>query len=353
MQLTPMSRSTLFIVMLCMIFPGDVWAAEVDQFNGGEQVIRDSHTSLNLAVNQRIKQAIKQANRRRFSGVPGKGKRRQLPLCSEQRLFNALTFALARPLIGQLETFAQTDSSVSRRIVPFEQSIYRSFTWSQSPSLVLSKRLAAVIRIGDIELGADKLGHFFTEGWSYFDILSQPGSQLDDALLFGEWTEGLYFGALTTGVFSYGDLVANFNGLRFWNSILAKQPDPLTHQMSVPYIRCENKSWKLNRHFDWLAYVDNGWNEAMNCSLYRDETLLSEVQGLCEGQQIHLLEDKYAELAKRLINTKGQKVLPQTLQPEQVLQQRYQDIPQWLKQRLQDYRQRLEIWRNQWEDSNA
>ncbi len=336
----------IFASLLLFLTTGNALAAEVDQFSSNRQELNDSREILNKEVNLLLADSIDWANRSRLALGPNKSRRRITPKCDADRLYQALTLSLARPFLGQLEYFAQTDPSISRRSVTLEQSIYKNFSWQQSPSLVISKRLAAVIRIGDVELGTDKLGHFLTEGWSYFEIASQSDSDLNDALLFGEWSEGLYYGAMTTGIFSYSDLVANFNGYRFWNSILATQPDPLSNKKPEPYVRCNNQKWELTKDFDWQPYIDIAWDESHNCSLYRDEMLLNKISQSCQSKEISPLKQKYSHFAERLINHKGNQLLPKKLQPENVLSQRYTSMPQWLKTRLKTYREQLEEWRN-------
>src|SRR5690606_34558148 len=100
---------------------------------------------------------------------------------------------LARPLIGQLETFAESSPLLSRRQVPLEASIYRDFHWQASPTLVWSERMAAVVNLAGVEIGTDKLGHFFTEGYSYFRVTEELTEGIEGGLLFGEWSESLYF----------------------------------------------------------------------------------------------------------------------------------------------------------------
>ncbi|MFC6672641.1 hypothetical protein [Marinobacterium aestuariivivens] len=64
-------------------------------------------------------------------------------------------------------------------------------------------------------MGLDKLGHFFAQGWQYFELTALGGGTLEQALALGREQEQGRYGYLTTGIFSYADLAANFNGWRF------------------------------------------------------------------------------------------------------------------------------------------
>ena len=329
-------------------------AAEVDQFTHfGRAPLNDSADLIDAEVERRIDLALQLANspypRRRPYKVHPMRKR---PRCDEQRLYDSLRWYLARPVIGQVETFAETAPDIDRRRVDFKQSIYRDFPWQQSPSLVLSERLAAVIRIGNVEIGSDKLGHFFTEGASYFEITRRLSDSIESGLLFGDWSESLYFGAQTTGVFSFADLVANFNGLRFWNRILGRQPDPLTGVIPKPFIECRQKRWQRVADVHMVEYVDNGWDESINCVAVRNETLLQRLQHPEVRCRPRLLPKyKYQQLDVRLLNRAGLTILAQHLQPEVILPQRVElqnwSLPTEAVDHIREVREWLERWRLQ------
>lgn len=329
-------------------------AAEVDQFSPAQpQQLQDSSAVIEREVMRRMERAVKLANspypRRRPYKVHAMRRR---PQCDQERLYDSLRWYLARPVIGQIETFAERSPLVEKRRVGFRQSIYQDFPWQQSPSLVLSERLAAVIRIGQHDVGSDKLGHFFTEGSSYFEITNRLSDGVNAGLLFGDWSESLYFGAQTTGVFSFADLVANYQGLRFWNRILAQQPDPLLGHQPEPYIRCDNQRWRIHSDFLFADYIDAGWNESINCIALRTPALLKQVaQHGPSCQPRKLPKQRYQAVGQRLLNTQGLSVLAEHLQPEALLPQRIElenwRLPNEAFEHIRDVREWLEDWRTE------
>lgn len=345
------------LVSVFVIFARVSLAAEVDQFTRlNAPALEDSARVLNHEVQQRIDRALVRANRNPPHLKPHKVQRvPQRSRCSIPRLYDSFRVLLARAIVGQVESFAEQHPDISRRTIPLEASVYRLFTWPQSPSLVLSARVASVVRVGDFEVGSDKFGHFFTEGYSYFRETGHLEQPINQALLFGEWTESVYFGAQTTGVYSYADLTANFNGLRFWNRILAIHPDPLaehrtqqnTGQNAEAYIHCEDKHWVVNTPFMWGDYIDNGWNESVNCSLFRTLGLLGQV--LEEGPYCHseqLPWSRYGEYGYRLLNQHGLGVMPDYLQPEVLLRQMSpESYDSATMARIKSFREGLERWR--------
>lgn len=338
-----------FVVCLLFYLPL-LFAAEVDQFTPGRP-LKDSSQRLEKEINRRIHEAVRRANG--FYARPQQSKKvhhRIRAQCDVKRLYTQLESQLARPLIGQLETFAEQSAEVDKRRVSFPQSVYRQYDSAEAPTLVLSERMAAVIRIHDVEIGSDKLGHFFTEGLSYFEVTSRLRDGVSEALVFGQWSESVYFGAQTTGVFSYADLTANFNGLRFWNRILAHQPDPLSGEQPEPYIRCINKRWQVSQPFRWAGYVDQGWNEAVNCNAFRTASMLTKVMDYQPRCQTELLPQRYDKtLAATLLNTDGLKLLPDLMQPEALLAKRADildwQLPEAMVENIRQIRLQIESWR--------
>ena len=291
-------------------------ASEVDSFTH-RHALKDAAPLLNQVVNVWMEEAVIDANKPPL--IADITAQVEQAGCNEQRLMSAVKDRLAAYLVGQLETFANESTALDTIKTPFVNSIYRDFDFTESPSISLTERLAVLLRIGDVYLGADKLGHFFTEGYTYYEHYLADGEQ--SALLYGDFTESSYYGELTTGIFSFADLTANLNGLRFWNSVLAKKIDPIDRSDNVrPYIVCRDNKWQRVRDFDWNDYVDDAWDEAINCNGYRDETLLRKAQKRIRqasgGRSCPLLspsslwlKHKYGHLLPSILNTQGPRVL--------------------------------------------
>ncbi len=316
----------LNIILLCFSGSENLLATEVDSFTNRHE-LADSRPKLNQVVNRWLAESVAAANWLTeirveededafFFAEEGSN-----DFCDQRVLIDTLNGKFAGFLIGQLESLVNKSTHLDSIKIKFENSIYRDFRFSETPTISLTEKLAVLIRIGDTYLGSDKLGHFFTEGFSYYEIVSD----LDEysALKFGEFTETILYGGLTTGVYSYSDLAANFNGLRFWNRILALKPDPLSHATSsTPYVSCVNKQWQLAAKFDWADYVDPTWDEAINCSAFRNDILLDKVKKQIaianRGNSCPLINikqeaitQKYGDFLQHLYNPDGNKALPQ------------------------------------------
>ncbi len=317
------------ICLLLGLWSGLAWSAEVDSFSGRRE-LKDSAPMLDQVVNVWLEEALIEANRKPLLPSLNAGTART---CDTARLIDAVKSRFAGYLIGQLERFANESTAIDSVRVPFEQSIYQDFDFTESPAVALTGRLAVLLRVGDQYIGSDKLGHFFTEGYSYFDLYLRSGEEA--AIDYGRLSEISFYGLLTTGIFSWADLAANLNGMRFWNELLALRPDPLTRQLPQPLLRCEQGRWKRQRDFHWRDYVDPAWDEAINCVAFRDQALLDKAGSLIRqrtgGQTCPLtvanskaLQKKYGRLLPFIFNPNGNRVLPQDLKPD--LQRYWQQL---------------------------
>ena len=299
--------------LLLLSIPAVLSAAEVDSFTG-RHALADAGPFLNQVVNVWMEEAVVEANRPPL--LPALQTKAQG--CDRDRLMKALEDRLAGYLVGQLEDFAENSTAIETIRTPLERSIYRDFDFTESPTVALTRRLGVLLRIGDVYLGSDKLGHFFTEGRTYLDHYVEGGER--SVLRYGDLTEHTYYGGITTGIYSYADLAANLNGLRFWNAVFAEHPDPLHPERPVrPYMRCEQGRWHRVRAFDWNDYVDPAWDEALNCNAYSDPRLLRKATrriaeatgGACPLASVPLapLERKYGPLLDHVFNRQGPQVL--------------------------------------------
>ncbi len=312
----------LIAIVSFFVITGKGYAAEVDSFTNRHELV-DSRFVLNQVVNLWLEEAVAAANKK---SIFQDGNEKSVDYCNQERLFDELEEKFTGFVIGKLESFVVGNPDFDVIIVDFENSIYRDFEFTESPTISLTKYLAVLLRVGDVYLGSDKFGHFFTEGYTYYEIYSDVNEY--SALQFGDLSESTFYGELATGIFSYADLAANLNGLRFWNSILALKKDPLSvAAVSQPYVQCIDNRWQLTKEFDWMEYVDPSWEESINCSAFEDDILLEKVRKRIaqnsHGQScpvavvnLEVLEEKYGDLLHYVYNSSGNKVSKEPLMPK-------------------------------------
>ena len=114
--------------------------------------------------------------------------------------------------------------------------------------------------MGDFQIGSDKIEHFFGRGYVYFNKFYNKKKSIEKIHGYGYYLERYQLGATMTGVYSYADLVANFNGMRFWNHILQAESDILGEDLG-PYVRCYEGKWEQIKDVNWLDYRNYSRND--------------------------------------------------------------------------------------------
>lgn len=273
-------------------------AAEIDSVTPRGIRLEDSLAAINAIFNQRLREGVAQANARQrdFADMDAG------EFCDQDRLYTELRKAIFDSFLPRWglrgydldqqmrELLAEHSYSLS-----LNDSIYRDIDYLEGFSLRL-KALSDVVKIDGHLVGLDKIGHFFAEGWTYFERTGEEGESLEDAMDWGSRQEAGKFGYSTTGVYSFADLVANFNGWRFWNEVLRTQDDPLKGMIAnlfgAPHVACELqvldsirywkrvRAWKVRKSFDLADYLDGTWDEGNNCNSYADPLIEAKVDQL-------------------------------------------------------------------------
>ncbi len=275
---------------------------------------------------------------------------------ARKRLFTKLRHALGGPLIVTRNRLRPAINRHPNRVkIPLRRSVYRDFPPWRSPTLALVSRVRDVMADAfrfDLELvgesagslvrrrtpvlvSSDKITHFFNRSQRLFDRLGagRP-ADLDRVLAYNQHLEASIWGTRTTGVGAWGDLVANFQGMRFWIHLLGVDvvgrpvPDPLAgpgEEAVEPLVRCTARGWEQARELTLGSYLDPAWDEGLNCSDYRDPDFLAAFErriaelnrndphGRFYGcpmdpDLIRRAAERYGAYADRLINLEGPRV---------------------------------------------
>ncbi len=305
-----MKFSKLILTTVFSLLQFRAMAAEVDQYTRNEEILVDSSVLLNEKANTAIEQSIISAN--------NKGKS-----CDEKILYKDLRKYFSNHIKGQLIKDVLINPDMPKRHVNLKESVYRD--WNSWDGLGMGFTLIAkkavtmsdVMRVGDLEIGVDKLEHMFGQGFSYFEKNYLKGDGVEAAVKKGIFFEKYLLGGqkMGNGVFSYADLSANFNGMRFWNHMLQLRSDVLGDDFNIgPYITCENNIWVKAKDLDLKNYIDDSFNETINCSKFPTEKTLNKFKNRlalmgvsCPVDQKRLdnVYLKYRHMAKWIINLDG------------------------------------------------
>ena len=276
-------KKKIFVICVLLMSHLSI-AAEVDSYSGTDNYIFTARSFINEDINNRLKNAVEKLNADEISCAKNNKDAEEV----YEYIQNALIENISTFFVGHFiaEYFNETIPDNKKIVIPFERSVYHDISFLDGISLWLKGTLG-IIKVngyfhffGANYIGVDKLGHFFVEGFSFFEkaYLENDGD-ISKAIKWGVETENGKYGLVTTGVFSHADLVANFNGMRFWNQILHFSDDPLEKFFyhNKPFLSCKRAKWELVKDFDLNEYTDAAWDEKINCNDYRNEEIALKV----------------------------------------------------------------------------
>jgi hypothetical protein len=291
-----------------------LYSAEVDQFTKKDQVIKDSAEIINQKANEYIQQAIKAVNTKHRCYQSGK---------NEKKLYKELRKYFANHITGEIMHFIHEDESIDKVDISIKESIYRHWKlFSGSLSYFYSiakmaKVMSPEISINGIKIGTDKFEHMFGQGFSYFKSHYLKNNSMAKTFKKGMTRERYILGGniFATGIYSYGDFSANFNGMRFWNHILQLEGrEDVLGQNLGPYIVCKDGKYQQNKKIDFSLYIDASMNEAINCSHFASQSGLNAVKNSLQDLNLECpinqdllnqMKEKYNVLIDRNTSTES------------------------------------------------
>lgn len=297
--------SISFTLTLLFSSPASAW--EVDNITCRFRDLKDSLPALNHETNSRFQKVLRGESVTDNPPIPpnspgslpfNEGNNNPTPIgistihpptiqnderpiegCSRS-ILNKLRGAIASDWMGNLETFAEGSANIDKcKSKPPPPHVY-SETSSWDLGVASLTGLGSSIKMGGYHVGVDKLSHFMTEGYNYYRIFDDlkrdrnvdldklSAVELREVLAEGNEQETGRYGLATTGIFSYGDVMANFQGFRFWRQVL-DGPNP--------YFKCEGGKWVQKRQFDWNEYLNHGFDEGLNCNRYHHTRMQTAV----------------------------------------------------------------------------
>ena len=116
-------------------------------------------------------------------------------------------------------------------------------------------------RVNNVMVGSDKFGHFVSQGYKYYKR-ELKGWDTERILSWGAFAERWLYGLLTTGVYSNADLVANYEGWRFYRSLI--DDDVIPGKPAI--LTWRDGRLVQQRPFTWADHINAYWDEALNPS---------------------------------------------------------------------------------------
>lgn len=257
-------------------------AYEVDQYHDRDAPLADSTAVLEARVNAALLEIA----------ASWRGPRDELGFA------RAVYWKLGGPhWVDKIERFAMKSPEVER--LPKGRSIYSRPPLFTSPVLFFFG-LGERLKLAEVRIGSDKLGHFFSQGFKYFRRQRRGWSE-QRLVGWAARVEGWLFGEYTTRVYSNADMVANYEGYLFYRSLFEDGIVPGKKAI----VAFENGGAHIARPFAWSDHVNDYWDEALNPSLLGAglrHHVSRELRALCSAYATRLelfVPVQDAELARR------------------------------------------------------
>ena len=263
-----------------------LWAApaaeayETDQFSNRQNPIADSTAVLDKRVNQSIADAI----------ADWKGPR------DEKKVVDAIYYDIGGiHWVDKIERWAMKSEDVERLQESRYTSIYRGHPlWATRVAAMFGT--GPTIKLNGHLVGSDKLGHFLSQGRKFWNRYQKYEDEAR-AAEHSAYTERALFGQMTTGVYSNADLVANYEGYRFYRSLF----EDGVIEGKAAILQWRDGAWHIQRDFTWSDHVNAYWDEALNINHF--DSLLypymkERLEAFCpeyrQAPELYTLDDEQA-----------------------------------------------------------
>lgn len=176
-----------------------------------------------------------------------------------------------RPFVQLIESWAEHNLEID--IYPprsFEGS-YKNLSIYRKNVFPFIMPLSSTMNINGIYFGTDKIGHFISFGIRYMSMYqkyTKRGLSHDQAIRklvkFGINSEIYLVGTFATGVVSFADMEANFQGFLFFSSLCNQNSD-------FHYKQDKSGRWKLIGELDIRKHITPEFDESYNENHFRSD----------------------------------------------------------------------------------
>lgn len=153
----------------------------------------------------------------------------------------------------------------------FDDTIFKAFP---SDYLMISH----TVNLYGAQFGTDKIAHFFQQGFTYYKTVERAKAKgqteetgMQKAIRWGQMTEQTYYGNLISGLYSNGDLAANFAGMKFYQNLTREIK--IDGKTRPAILVLDDGLWKFKepetlRENLLKPLISDHFNEALNPSIF-------------------------------------------------------------------------------------
>ncbi len=266
-------QTTLATLLFAMTTAAPAGAYETDQLTDRMVELHDAAEFADRKVNDLLSLAMEDTN----TQTQCRGSERHTRAVLARNVYRQMadpTYVRGRGELagfgyGAYAAWLETDPRIDRREVGHYDDIYTRVR--PVDSLVLGTvGVCSTIRLAGILMGTDKPDHFWAQGYEYFRT-SRGGRRDARAWDRGVADERGKYGLLTSGVFSFADLAANWAGYQFYKGLLTK---------ASPLQRDDTGCVAQASPFRWGDWISDAVDEVLNPSNYVEEVAIAVVAHL-------------------------------------------------------------------------
>lgn len=265
------------LALLAGVALPDASATETDQFTLPPQPLDDLGPDLAAMVRKILSAEIVQLNARISTRTQVQSEAAPDPI--DEREF--LRHVYEETGVGIPETTIERAihyGAFPGRIVRFMPGLNDSiYAWTFSPFPFTHLFDCPTIRVYGIDLGTDKLGHIFQQGYDYVTRYTDAresgkdeAAAIASAVQYGVAEEKALNGVMLTGVYSNGDVAGNYAGYKFYRNIFHEVR--IGDRILPPILRLDGAHWIIDPDRDnpelLKPFVSEHLNEAYNPSFY-------------------------------------------------------------------------------------
>jgi hypothetical protein len=282
-------------------------AFETDQFNLSREPLADIGDEVSEYVEDNLQKAVGKLNtkisesqncldNRGKNCEPTEKEREKLEyLRSEEALAREVYNLLGAGFIPSTKSGTWMNSHKFRAQPARYKTSYGDTIYRLVPTNYFT--ISPTVKIYGFQFGTDKIAHIFQQGYTYYTKYRReskkdlsPDETAKKAVRWGKITEQTYFGTMVSGVYSNGDLAANYAGMKFYLGLTREIR--IGEMVRPPILVVKDGIWKFNENINLREnllkpFISNHFNEAFNPSKY-SFFLRSSVRGIvrkkdCEG----------------------------------------------------------------------
>ncbi len=240
-------RFLLFSFLICLPFSSH--ALETDNYLSWGKTLKDSSIHINEFLSGTIESTLKET-----SDHDKKSCEQMVSIIAEKFESHLVH---DNPVENWLFRVLTDEEMYPVDLHYVEESIYREPYRFYIPWF----GLAPTIQVNGFYFGTDKLSHFASTGMIYYRIFQKeirkgtPASAaIRKAIDWGIQDEKTLHGFWASGVFSYSDLEANYQGLRFYQRFCASENSYLK--------KSAEGFWDLARSPEIAEFINGYWDES-------------------------------------------------------------------------------------------